>query len=54
MLEQAGGIGPFQIIAWLIFTCGLSGVAFVWYGIPLFIKEPVYVCEWTDPSTADP
>ena len=50
MLDQAGGIGAFQIIAFAIITCGISGIHFLWYGLPLFIKHPVYACQLTDPS----
>ena len=44
MLDQAGGIGAFQIITFVIATCGISGIHFLWYGVPLYIKEPIYEC----------
>ena len=53
LIEQAGGVGLFQIFSFVIFVCGLSGIHFLWYGIPLYIKHPIYVCQWANPELHD-
>ena len=55
LLEEAGGVGRFQCLSYFVVSCFISSISFIWYGIPLYTKQPDYFCTWNGqaPEQAD-
>ena len=54
MLENVGGVGLFQYLSFFIITCGISSISFIWFGIPLYTKQPIYKCAWIGDTPENP
>ena len=49
LLDKAGGIGKFQILAYLAITLGMFSTNFFFYEIGYFLQEPAYTCTYKSP-----
>ena len=54
ILDQAGGVGRFQFLAFLFIASGISCISFIWFGMPLYTKQPVYSCTWASSTPENP
>ena len=45
-MVSIGGVGRFQLLAFVLIACGISSVSFICNIIPFYTKEPVYECVW--------
>ena len=53
-LIEAGGLGRFQVLAYLIIGLGMNCTGFYFYMLGYFIQSPVYNCVFNDPQPTDP